>query len=430
MNRRVFNRNLGILSAGILSGIYSCTGPEKKVPAFLIVSGWQTVNIGDIAHTPGLLALIEKYFPGSPYYLWPRDIEGFGVEAMLKKHFPQLNIVKTNRPGETDIKVTEELKTVFDRCDMLLHGSGPHVLEMNKIKLWMEHTGKPFGVCGVTEQKITPELKEIIDKSAFFFTRETASLKIVRDNMANPEQTGFFPDATFNLTIHHEDKAESFLKNLGLNDKEFICIVPRLRYTPYHKIHDYINWNQDKIDEVNMINDRYKETDHEKLRTVMINWVQETGNKVLICPEMTYQIDIMDELLIDPLPNDIKPNVFKKSDFWITDEAASVYKRAFAVISMECHSPIISLANDTPAFYIRQKEDTIKGRMYHDIGLSDWVFEIDETDGDRIYNGLKKLINDYPAALKKITGAYAIINKQYQQSFEMINKSIMISSFL
>jgi hypothetical protein len=424
MNRRAFNKNLGVLSAGALSGLLSCTFPEKKVPAFLIVSGWQTVNIGDIAHTPGLLALIDQYFPGSEYYLWPRDIEGHGVEAMLIKHFPKLKILKTNKPGETDIRMSDEIKTVFDRCDMLLHGSGPHVLEIYKIKLWMEHTRKPFGVCGVTEQEITPELGDIVKKSAFFFTRETASLDIVRDYLTNPENTGFFPDATFNLNIHNEDKAVTFLNNHELTDKEFICIVPRLRYTPYYKIHDYVNWNEEKINEVNTINDRHKEIDHEKLRTVMINWIRETGNKVLICPEMTYQIDIMDELLIDPLPNDIKKNVVKKSAFWITDEAASVYKRAFAVISMECHSPIISFANNTPAFYIRQKEDTIKGQMYHDIGLQDWVFEIDEVDGDRIYSELKKLIEDYRIARKRIADAYLIINKHYQQSFEVIKKSL------
>ena len=65
-------------------------------------------------------------------------------------------------------------------------------------------------------------------------------------------------------------------------------------------------------------------------------------------------------MLINPLPDEIKKNVFKKSDYWITDEAASVYKRAFAVISMECHSPIISYANNTPAFYIRQKKTQLK----------------------------------------------------------------------
>lgn len=393
----------------------------------MILSGWQTVNIGDIAHTPGLLAWIDQYFPDADYYLWPRDIEGYGVQDMFKRNYPKLKILKTNQPGDTEISMSGEISRVFEACDMLIHGSGPHTLDIHKIKLWMQHTDKPYGVCGVTEQNIYPELKEIIEQSAFFFTRETASLENILENTGKKTNTGFFPDATFNLNIHDEERAESFLDRSGLRENEFICIVPRLRYTPYYKIHDYINWSEEKIAEVNRVNDRYKEVDHEKLRRVMTRWVRETGKKVLICPEMTYQIDIMDELLIDPLPEDVKPSVIKRSDYWITDEAASVYKRAFAVISMECHSPIISIANNTPAFYIRQKEDTIKGQMYHDIGLSDWVFEIGEVDGDQIYAQLDKTINNPHGAREMISKAYQIIDRQYRESSRVIKKLLEVS---
>lgn len=424
MNRRDFNRNIGLLSIGAFAGLHSCIGRDKNKPTFLIVSGWQTVNIGDIAHTPGLLALIDRFYPDAEYYLWPRDIEGFGVENMLKKHFPKLKVLKTNKPGDTDVSMTKEVKAVFDECDILLHGSGPHVLERNKIKLWQSNTDKPYGICGVTEQKIYPELKDIIQNSNFFFTRETASLEIVKDKIEKPIKTDFFPDATFALNIHNEDRAASLMTEYGLIEKEFICIVPRLRMTPYYKIHEYVKWDDKKIKEVNDLNDQYKEIDHAKLRTVIINWVKERGKKVLICPEMSYQTEIMDELLINPLPDDIKPYVYKKGDYWITDEAASIYKRAFAVVSMECHSPIISYANNTPAFYIRQKEDTIKGQMYYDIGLSDWVFEIDEISGEQIYSELKKLIDDNTIASKKIANAYKIIDKQYQGCFDRIGKNI------
>lgn len=427
MNRREFNKSLGVLSLGTLSGLFSCkTRTGEKDPVFLIVSGWQTVNIGDIAHTPGLLALIDEFFPDAGYYLWPRDIEDHGVEEMLLRHFPKLKVIKTNMPGDWEIRETDELKSVFEKCDILLHGSGPHVLEQNKIRLWVERTGKPYGVCGVTEQRIYPEIRETIENSAFFFTRETASLKIVKDNTDEPDYTGFFPDATFGLNIHNEENALSILRDFDLNEKEFICIVPRLRFTPYHKIHEYIRWDQEKIDEVNSVNDRFKEIDHAKLRTVIINWVRETGKKVLLCPEMSYQLEIMDELLLDSLPAGIRAMVYKIPEYWITDTAASVYKRAFAVISMECHSPIISIANNTPAFYVRQKEDTIKGQMYNDIGLSDWVFEIDEVDGELIYAELNKLLDDYPAGQGEIAGAYEIINRRYRESFNTIEK-VMIS---
>jgi len=64
MIRREFNRNLGLISIGALSDLHSCIlKPESKNPSFFIVSSWQKVNIGDIAHTPGLLSLIDQYFP-------------------------------------------------------------------------------------------------------------------------------------------------------------------------------------------------------------------------------------------------------------------------------------------------------------------------------------------------------------------------------
>jgi hypothetical protein len=45
------------------------------------------------------------------------------------------------------------------------------------------------------------------------------------------------------------------------------------------------------------VNDKYKETDHAKMREAIIAWVRKAGNPVVVCLEMTYQIDIMDELV-------------------------------------------------------------------------------------------------------------------------------------
>ncbi|MEX0882780.1 MAG: hypothetical protein WDZ72_04835, partial [Cyclobacteriaceae bacterium] len=64
----------------------------------------------------------------------------------------------------------------------------------------------------------------------------------------------------------------------------------------------------------------------------------------------------------------------------------------------ECHSPILAAVKGTPAFYLRQPEDTIKGQMWYDIGLSDWVFEIEQTEGKDISNRLMEVYDDYPKA--------------------------------
>ena len=39
----------------------------------------------------------------------------------------------------------------------------------------------------------------------------------------------------------------------------------------------------------------------------------------------------MDELIFDPLPEDLKPSVIKRG-YWMPDEAASDYHRAFALL--------------------------------------------------------------------------------------------------
>jgi hypothetical protein len=134
---------------------------------------------------------------------------------------------------------------------------------------------------------------------------------------------------------------------------------------------------------------------------------------------MTYQVDIMDELLIDPLPDDIKPFV-KKHGYWLPDEAASVYAEAFAVLSFECHTPIIAAVNNTPMFYLRQPEDTIKGQMYYDLDFRDWVFEIDNTTGTQIAERLLGVYGDYPKALLSLKKSMQLVSERYDEAFKII----------
>jgi hypothetical protein len=204
----------------------------------------------------------------------------------------------------------------------------------------------------------------------------------------------------------------------GLEPKKFICAVPRLRYTPYHTFRP-TGWGAEKIKTVEETNEKYKEIDHAKLREAMVRWVRETGNKVLVCPEMTYEVDIMDELLIDPLPDDVKPFIVKRG-YWLPDEAASVYKHAHTVLSFECHSPIIALYNGTPAFYLRQPEDTIKGHMYYDLGYNNWVFEIMDTEGKQIADQLMAVAADYSSAQNKVLESNNQIREIYAKAVKAI----------
>ncbi|HPT31353.1 MAG TPA: polysaccharide pyruvyl transferase family protein, partial [Prolixibacteraceae bacterium] len=254
------------------------------------------------------------------------------------------------------------------------------------------------------------------------FTRETASL----ENLAKAGITAmprlFAPDATFRLHLRDDQKALPFLREKGLEPGKFICAVPRLRYTPYHKIRK-VDWSEEKIRQVEETNKKYGEADHAKLREAIIAWVRNTGNRVLVCPEMTYAVDIMDDLLINPLPEDVKPMVLKRG-YWLPDEAASIYARAKAVLSFECHSPIIALAAGVPAFYLRQPEDTIKGQMYYDLEADDWVFEIEQTSGKQIADRLMELVSDPDETAARVKRIGRNVKKQYNEAFTVVKRLI------
>ncbi len=64
----------------------------------MLRSSWQTVNIGDIGHTPGLLALIEQHISEAEVTLWPMDVRK-DVETMLQRRFLRLRIVTTKGDG-------------------------------------------------------------------------------------------------------------------------------------------------------------------------------------------------------------------------------------------------------------------------------------------------------------------------------------------
>jgi len=424
MNRKDFIQKIGIGSVGVFlfdimeaCNIFDGSSTLGEGKTILVVSGWQDVNIGDIAHTPGLLHIFETFLPKAEIILWKKSSSTEMVKQLLKNNFPKVKVIYGNVDSEKNVSSHDVLEA-FDHADVMVHGSGPSVVGKSNLEAWVKATGKPFGIFGVTIQSVSSSLKEILSKASFIYTRETKSIEVLKKAGITGKNICFAPDATFFMNIRDDQKAEAFLLKNGLGKKKFICVIPRLRYTPYYKFKN-VNWSEEKIKQVDETNLKYKEMDHAKMREAMIRWVRETGNKVLVCPEMTYEVNIMDELLIDPLPEDVKPFVIKRS-YWGPDEAASVYASAHTVLSFECHSPIIALRNGTPALYLRQPEDTIKGQMYYDLGFDNWVFEIMETKGEQIANRLMEVYSDYDKACSEINIAYKNINKIYKGLTENI----------
>jgi hypothetical protein len=418
VNRRQF---LGLAAAATVARA------QARRPRILLRSSWQSINIGDVGHTPGALDILAKHFPEAQITLWPGKL-GNGSREMLTSHYPDLTIAEGSLTKERKPS-TPALAKAWDEADLYLSGSGSGFPASDHAAAFRAATGKPVGVFGVSLDPISGiggsrdaeggTLKEIreralklppdhlsanlhatLDACAFFFCRDTISRDYLKTQRLKTPLLEFGPDAQLGMRIRDDAKGLAYLKTAGLEPGAFLCVIPRLRYTPYYRIDNRPRVAGDDIKDA--INDRTTEKDMAKLRDLIVAYVKNTGKKVLACPEMTYQIELAKKTLVDPLPVEIRKNVVWRDTFWLPDEAASVYSKATAVVSAECHSPLIALHNGTPAMYVRQPTDTCKGEMYRDIGAPDWLFEIDEATGDRLWSRVNAIVRDPNAAKAKV----------------------------
>lgn len=393
---------------------------QRRPPQILLRSSWQSVNIGDIGHTPGALAILDKHFPEAQITLWPGKL-GHGSRELLLRGYPKLRIVEGS-VGADGKPTTPELAAAWQQADLYLSGSGSGFPASAHAVAFRKATGKPVGVFGVSTDPISgfggthrepeggtlrqlrekalrlpatalaPDLRYIIDQSSFFFCRDTISRDYLKAQKVKTPVLEFGPDAQLGMSLRDDAKGFAWLNAHGLAEGKFICVIPRLRYTPYYRVDGRPRAKDD--DAKDAINARTTEPDHAKLRDMIARYVKATGNKVMVCAEMTYEVELGKQVLVDPLPADIRANVVWRDTYWLPDEAASIYSKAQAVVSVECHSPLIALRNGTPGIYVRQPTDTCKGQMYRDFGAGDWFFEVDETGGPQLFAALEKIHRD------------------------------------
>src|SRR3954463_16422857 len=86
--------------AAALAQSLSAMAAAGRAPRILRRSSWQVVNIGDIAHTPGVLALIEQHIPDAEVILWASGDLSEAVIAMEHRRFPKLKVVKGSLGAE------------------------------------------------------------------------------------------------------------------------------------------------------------------------------------------------------------------------------------------------------------------------------------------------------------------------------------------
>lgn len=423
MDRRQFLQTTFAGTATAVIANVSRGTQELRRPRILLRSSWQTVNIGDIAHTPGVLALLERHLPDAEVRLWPSRVDN-GVDAILQQRFPQVKIVQS----------PTALEAAFAECDFLLHGSGASLVAERDVTRWRTETSKPYGVYGITlaetgstATKPTPanvfvKTIDVLSGAKFVFFRDSVSKKLAQDRGCTCPVMEFGPDAAFATDLRDDKKSTAFLREHQLEEGRFLCCIPRLRYTPYWVLPEK-KTARDDIKHAR--NEAMKEHDHEPHRRAIIDIVRQTEMKVLICPEDRTQMAVGKELLYDPLPADVKSRTVWRPDYWLTGEALSTYVRSAGLFGNEMHSPIMCVGNGIPAIVCRWAEQTSKGLMWRDIGLGDWLFDFDnEADVQRLPATALALAKNPAQAKAKAAVARQFVEQRQRETMQTLKDNL------
>jgi hypothetical protein len=414
MNRRTF---LASASAAALVTALRAAAPAGRAPRILLRSSWQIVNIGDIAHTPGVLTLIERHLPKAEVRLWASGDLSEEVIAMEHRRFPNLVIVK-GTIGANGKASKPELADALAWTDFLLHGSGPSLVAARDVAAFVKHVGKPYGVYGITHGTNPPTADErtVFDGARFVFFRDELSLKLARTQNLKSPIVDFAPDGAFACDLRNDAAADAFLAAHDLTPGQFLCCIPKLRFTPYWLIR-----NSPKDETRHARNEAMKVADHAPLLEAINAVVRETKMKILLCPEDKTQMTVNKEQLYDHLPADVKPRVVWREKFWLTDEALSTYVRSAGLFGHEQHSPIMCIGAGIPAIVCRWAEQTTKGDMWRTIGLGDWLFNMDvEADKKKVAPAVLAMAKDPAAARAKAEKARAIVERYQRDTMAVV----------
>jgi len=407
------------LTAALGGSVYAADGKPKTI---VLQSAWDTINIGDIGHTPGTLRVIEEHLPQVKVVLWAMKLDE-RIIAMLKARFPKVEILQGNlfKDGASDKKLQEVVKN----CDLFIRNSGMGQ-DLTFMQFCQNH-GRPYGLFGqsyfptMVEGKGAAERSALLNDAAFIYTRETKTLNILKKAGITAPVLEFGPDGCFGINVRDDERGLATMKKLGLEERKFITVQLRTNTPKFPGVDDS---RPEKLNPLHPTPEQIEDDERRaaKYRDLVTRWVQKTGGKVLIAPETIKEMGHNKRLIHDPLPPEIQQQVVNLDDFWNADEAASIFARAHTIVCHEPHSPIIALANGTPIIHTYSEFHSPKCWMFQDIGLGDWLMEMDETPVEKMAETLFAIDADYTAAQAKVKTAINYVHERFAGSMKHISE--------
>lgn len=444
-NRRRFLKASGLLTASAslsLTGIYaeknitpsinkSFNHLKKENPVIIIRTSWGDTNIGDQAHTPGLIRLLKEYMPGAEIILW----HGKNVpvtEQQVHENYPDVKIMygkffDGDKPFEGDVKDAFERATLFMFNSGMAMNFGLYSYDwpanMSNLTpfIWCKEHGIPFGIYGQSFDKFAHPSMEIyrnvLSQAAFVYCRDGESLKFLQENKFRTPVLEFGPDAAFGINIRNEEKGLAYLQQAGLEEKKFLAVVTLTNTPP-------INAKQDPLNPATRtpVQKEQDETRMQKVREMITGWVHKTGYKVLLAPEVDKEMQPAKDWVYDMLPEDVKTKVVWRDKFWNASEAMSIYARAHTIFGMEPHSLIMGLTMGIPIIHAWPPSHGRKCFMFRDIGLGEWLFPVDGSTSQQWINVLMSNYKDYSSAQKKVATAMQFVRKREAETMKVIQQ--------
>jgi polysaccharide pyruvyl transferase WcaK-like protein len=420
MNRRIFLRQAGAALAA--TSLSSRAFAAAKPKTIVLQSAWAVHNIGDIGHTPGTLRVLEQHLPGAKVVLWAMKLDE-RVEAMLRTRFPRVDILQGSLVG--DSAEHEPLRAAVRNSDLFIRNSG--MGQDVSFMQFCQKNGKRYGLFGQSyfpDMVSGPGAEEriaLLNGASFIYTRETKTLGILKGAGVKTPVLEFGPDGCFGIDVRDDARGLATMQRLGLEERKFITIQLRT-HTPSHPGVD--DKRPQKLNPLHptpqMIADDERRA--AKYCDLITRWVKRTGHKVLIAPEVQKEMEHNKRFIWDKLPPEIQRHVVNLETFWNANEAASVFARAHTVVCHEPHSPIIALANGTPIIHTYSEFHSPKCWMFQDIGLPEWLLEMDETTVDQWADTLFAIDADYAGAQAKVKRAMGYVHECFGRSMQHVNK--------
>lgn len=412
---------LATASAALTASAIGAPGKPKTV---LLQSAWDTVNIGDIGHTPGTLRILEEHLPEVRVVLWGMKLDD-RVTAMLRARFPKVEILQGSLTGKEE--KDEALRTAIKGADLFIRNSGMGQ-DISFMQFCRDH-GKPYGLYGqsyfpsMVEGKGAEERTALLNGASFIYCRETKTLDILRRAGLKPPVLEFGPDGCFGIDVRDDTRGLATMQKLGLEERKFITIQLR---TNTAKLPGVDDTRTPKLNPLHPSPEQIADDERRAgvYRDLITRWVQKTGYKVLIAPEVKKEMEHNRRLLHDPLPPEIQKQVAGLDYFWNSDEAASVFARAHTAVCHEPHSLIIALANGTPIIHTYSEFHSPKCWMFADIGLPEWLLEFDSTPAAKMAETLFAIHDDYAGARAKVAKAMAFVHQRQAETMAAVKRTL------